>query len=165
MTKRSLSPSYHPRIKISQVDHEFKEEFSGRKKYKIRKDVEAECDHGPIVNDQAYALKGLGCRVGNDINRDLYIINSEGEITTVFEIKTDMATSSLYSAVGQLLLNNVSLSPRPRLIIVSSEKIGKDLEAKLNLLGIELLTFSWRDDKAVFPKLNSLITNSKSGGV
>lgn len=136
--------------------HEFREEFAGKRRYKIGKDIEAECDHGLVVNDLSSALQSLGFKVRNDRNRDLYVIGRDGKITSIFEIKTDTSTTSLYSAVGQLLLNSISLLKRPRLILAIPERLGKTIEGKLNKIGIEPLVFKWSDDKAIFTGLNSL---------
>lgn len=137
-------------------DYEFRKEFAGKKQYIIGKDIEAKCDHGLIVNDLASVLQHHGIKVKNDRNRDLYIVNSGDEITAIFEIKPDISTTSLYSAVGQLLLNSVNLPKRPRLFLTIPKKVSKIIKGKLNKLGIELLIFRWSGDKAVFTGLDSL---------
>jgi hypothetical protein len=153
---KSLISSRPHQIETSPDDPEFRKEFAGKKKYKTRKDIKAECDHGLVVNDLAHVLESFGFKVGNDKNRDLYVVDSHGKIKAIFEIKNDISTTSLYSAVGQLLLNSVSLIKSPRLILTIPKKVSTTLEGKLNKLGIELLIFGWRGDKAVFPRLDSL---------
>jgi|SRR3972149_4525489 len=154
---KSLSsiPSLQP---ISPVDSdEFKKEFSGKKRqYKTSKIIEAECDHGLIVNNLSSVLEELGLTVRNDKNRDLYIIDSNRKITAIFEVKTDTSTTSIYSAVGQLILNSISLTVRPRLILVIPEQVDKTIESKLKQLGIESLIFKWVNDRLIFPKLKTL---------
>ncbi|MDD5451345.1 MAG: hypothetical protein PHT49_05565 [Desulfovibrionales bacterium] len=154
---KSLSsiPSSQP---ISPADSdEFKEEFSGKKRqYKTSRIIEAECDHGLIVNNLSSVLEELGLTVRNDKNRDIYIIDSNRKITAIFEVKTDTSTTSMYSAVGQLLLNSISLTVRPRLILVIPEQVDKTLESKLKQLGIESLIFKWVTDRSIFPKLKTL---------
>ena len=136
--------------------HEFREEFSGTRRYKAAKQVEALCDHGLVVNQLASALESLGFRVGNDRNRDLYVVDSSDRIATIFEVKTDVSKSSLYSAVGQLMLYGVDLPGRLRLILTIPEGMSTALEGKLNRLGIEVLTYGWSDDEVVFEGLDSL---------
>jgi hypothetical protein len=137
--------------------NEFREEFFGKKKqYKTVKVIEAECDHGLIVNNLSSALESLGLRVGNDRNCDLYLIKSGSKITTIFEIKTDISTTSLYSAIGQLMLNSINLAERPRLILTIPEQVDKTLETKFKKLGIELLIYKWSNDKPLFHKLRAL---------
>lgn len=145
-----------PQIEILGDSHEFREEFTGKKHYSVEKQIEALCDHGPVVNGLDLALEGLGLRVGNDRNRDLYVVDSVGRIKVLFEVKTDTSTSSLYSAVGQLMLYSVDLPERPRLILTIPEGVSTAVEGKLNRLGIEVLTYGWSDDEVVFEGLDSL---------
>lgn len=141
---------------ISSDVHEFREEFTGKKRYKAEKQIEAQCDHGLIVNKLVSVLRNLGLQVGNDRNRDLYIVDSTDRITTIFEIKTDISTTSLYSAVGQLMLYSIGLAGHPRLVLTIPERVGKTLENKLNELGIALLIYGWSNDEVVFGGLDSL---------
>jgi len=145
-----------PQIGIVGDSHEFREEFTGKKRYSVEKQIKALCDHGPGVNGLDLALEGLGLRVGNDRNRDLYVVDSVGRIKVLFEVKTDTSTSSLYSAVGQLMLHSVNLPERPRLILTIPEGVSTAVEGKLNRLGIEVLTYGWSDDEVVFEGLDSL---------
>lgn len=154
---KALVGSPAPKITISADDHEFKEEFSGKKKYQLTKDIEAQCDHGIVVNTLRQELKTKGLIVANDRHRDLYIVNTKHPMTHLFEVKTDMATTSLYSAVGQLLLNSVGLSKPPRLVLVIPEEPSKTLKARLEKIHIDSLVFKWEGDKVVFPKLKSLL--------
>lgn len=154
----SAIPSLQP---ISPLDSAtFRQEFYGKKKpYRTSVIIEAACDHGLIVNNLSSALKELELDVRNNKNRDLYIIDSNHKITTIFEIKTDISTTSMYSAVGQLILNSISLTEHPRLILVIPEQVDKTLESKLKQLGIQILIFKWMHDNPIFPKLRALNFN------
>lgn len=153
---KSLVSSGLAQVGIPSDSPEFQEEFTGKKRYSVEKQIEAQCDHGPVVNRLARALRSLGLKEGNDRNRDLYILDPAGRIKALFEVKTDMSTTSLYCAVGQLMLHSVDLSERPRLILTIPEKVSTALEDKLNRLGIEVLTYGWSDDEVVFARLDSL---------
>jgi len=153
---KSLVSSGSSPIEVSPLDHEFREEFTGKKRYRVGKQIEARCDHGLVVNRLASALENLGFRVGNDRNRDLYVVDSAGRMTAIFEVKTDTSTTSLHSAVGQLMLYSVGLPGHPRLILAIPEKVSKTLEGKLNELVIELLIYRWSGDEVVFAGLDSL---------
>lgn len=149
-------PSARPVIIDSWKQHIFRKEFVGTEVYQQRENIEAECDHGVIVNDLAEALQKYGYRVGNDMNRDLYVVDRKGRIKTVFEVKADISTSSIYEAIGTLLFNNIHLPYYPRLILVFPYGLPKTYARKLEKLGIEVLAFKWKDDKVFFPKLRSL---------
>ncbi|MFQ5779376.1 MAG: hypothetical protein ACE5HN_01160 [Nitrospiria bacterium] len=153
---KDLPPFLSPQNQGKHDSHKFSKEFAGKKKYNLAKNVMANCDHGIIVNDLSDALKNLGHEVGNNKNLDLYIRNSKNKIISIFEIKTEITTTSIHTAVGQLLLNSISLSKRPKLILTVPEKVSKTIANKLNKLGIELLTFRWKGENAVFKKLNAL---------
>ncbi len=153
---KNIASSGSPKVTPSRLSHAFSKEFSGKKKYKVGTEVEAECDHGLIVNDLSIVLRRLRLKFGNDHNRDLYVVNASGRLTSLFEIKTDVTSTSLYTGIGQLLLNSVSMAKHPRLILVIPNRLGRILEGKFKSLGIELLVFRWSGDKAVFPKLSSL---------
>ncbi|HEX3036814.1 MAG TPA: hypothetical protein VHT73_17130, partial [Thermodesulfobacteriota bacterium] len=99
---KSIVSSSPDQAETSNNEDTFKEEFAGEKKYTIEKTIEAKCDHGLIVSDLASALQKVNLEIKNDRNRDLYTVNSESEIEAIFEIKTDISTTSLYSAIGQL---------------------------------------------------------------
>lgn len=135
------------------ISNEFNEEFSGSKKYTTKNLIEANCDHGIIVNTLARELVKLGYEVRNDRNRDLFLMSSDDRINTVFEVKTDITTSSIYSAVGQLLLNNISLPKQPKLILVIPHQAGNSIIKNLKTIGIETITFAWSGNKVVFPSV------------
>lgn len=129
---KALVLRHSKNINVGHGKHGFRKEFLGKKKFKIRKDIEAKCDHGIIVNELASVLNGIGLNVGNDINRDLYILSLKGKIAAIFEIKTDILSTNLYSGIGQLLLNSATLTKRPRLFLTIPERLNKTVERILN---------------------------------
>ncbi len=134
----------------------FTEEYAGKKKYSTGSQVEAACDHGLIVNALASTLRKRGYDVRNDKNRDLFIAGKKKVISTIFEIKTSASTTGLYSAVGQLLLNSIHIISQPRLVLIIPEMLCKAQAGKLSKLGIDVLSFKWKGDSPIFPKLSSL---------
>lgn len=134
--------------------HEFNREFAGGKHYRIERNVKADCNHGLIVNDLGGQLEEFSFKVANDINRDLYIVDSSGNINCIFEIKTEISTTNLYLAIGQLLLNSIDLKNQPKLILVVPENVSRVVNQRLRKIGIETLEFSWDDNKVVFSSLD-----------
>lgn len=140
------------------IPHKFNKEFAGKREYKTSEHIEAECNHGRIVNALADALEKKGLNTANTRPLDLYIIGNQGnEITHVFEVKTDIWTTSLYSAVGQLLLNSACLPIKPILILSIPQKPKKPICEKLKELGIKLLIFRWKGDNVIFHDLDSVM--------
>lgn len=141
------------------LSQKFKKEFYGKKEYRTSKHIEAECNHGQIVNALANKLSQKGLKTANNRPLDLYIFDNAGnKITHVFEVKTDISTTSLYSAVGQLLLNGMDLASKPpSLILAIPQKPDKLICERIKKLGIKLLIFQQKDEDVIFSTLDSVI--------
>jgi len=66
---------------------EFDEEYEGNKSYNINKNINAECDHGIIVNELANILEKKGYKVRNKRACDLFIKDRKDRIKALFEIR------------------------------------------------------------------------------
>ena len=98
-----------------------------------------------MVSSLRQILQGKKLRVANDRHRDLYILENK-KIRKVFEFKTDTSRQSIYTAIGQLFLNNISLNPRPELILVTPDGLSNNLQKRIKQLDIDILEYTW-DDK------------------
>lgn len=130
------------------------DEFAGTKTYTVSREISAVCDHGPIVKKLRELLVKQGHMTGKDKFRDLYVHDGK-KVTSLFEVKPSTDRQSIYSAVGQLLLNSVRFAPRPRLILVAPADIRDSLRTALPKIGIEFLGFEWEDGEPAFPGLKS----------
>lgn len=119
----------------------FTPEFSGKKRFKLNKEIVSDADHGYVVGELARLFEAKKITIGNDRNRDLYILDKEGNISTLFEVKTDMETGSLYSGVGQLLVNSLQEEKRPRLVLVIPQRLPSGMEEGLKSIGVECLGY------------------------
>ncbi|WP_271729202.1 hypothetical protein [Aquimarina algiphila] len=143
---------------LDKIKHSFNEEFVGTKEYKNRKGkIATTANHGLIVNTLKGIISTNKLLVANDQQRDLYIYNKKAKIESVFEIKTSLKSQSIFTAVGQLYVNNIRLKPMPQLIYVIPEKPNLNLLKTLKKLNIKTLVFSWKDGKPIFKNLNKLI--------
>jgi len=136
----------------------FKPEFEGpRRGYTLSGEIEAQCEHGTVVNRLHEALKMDGYNAVND-RRDLYILDGN-EVTHLFEVKTDLSTTSFYQGVGQLMLHGATLDPAPRRILVVPGRLNGATEQALERLGIVVLVFKWDDgdERVVFPRLRDML--------
>ena len=99
---------------------EFAPEFSGaRRPYSLTGVIEANADHGIVVDVLAESVKRLGFVACNDRARDLFTLDEGSKFVAVlFEVKTDVTRQSIYAAVGQLLLNGGFANHAPRMILV-----------------------------------------------
>lgn len=143
---------------LEKIKHSFNEEFVGTKEYKHRKGkVSATANHGLVVNNLKKLIEEKGVLVANDQQRDLYIYNKKAKIETVFEIKTSLKSQTIFTAVGQLFVNNARLNPVPRLIYVIPEKPNGNLAKTLKKLNIETLVYNLSEGKTTFYKLEKFI--------
>jgi hypothetical protein len=150
--------SRSPQTTIDFDEFCFSEELVGKEYCKSERTYDVECDWGLVVHDLASLLEGQGRKVANDGDKNLFIVDPAGRIDAIFEVEVDQMAKSLYAGAARLLLNSVNLSPRPRLILVVPGQPDKTFENKLRRMGIELLFFDWRGEKAVFPNLEKLTT-------
>ena len=134
-----------------------REELIGERYREWERDTGAECDRGLIVRDLADVLKKTGFRMGNDSHRDLMVIDRQGGIRAVFQVRTDMTVSGMHAGATQLLLNSLSLPGSPLLVLVLPRMPERILGEKLKGLNIDLLVYNWEQDRAVFPEIDALL--------
>ena len=147
-----------PTDPLEKIKHSFNEEFAGTKEYKHRKgNVSATANHGLVVNNLKKLIEEKGILVANDQQRDLYIYNEKAKIETVFEIKTSLISQSIFTAVGQLYVNNARINPLPKLIYVIQEKPNTNLKKTLQKLNIETLVYTLKDGETTFTKLENIL--------
>jgi hypothetical protein len=156
-TIKNLYSSRSSQLEISFEELRFREEFIGAEHTHLEIDPRFSCDHGLIVKDLHDVLSHRGFKTGNDFERDLFIANKKGEITTVFKVLTDASLNSIQSRVAHLLLANTDLPERPRLVLTVPDNVDEALESKLKKLGIEILVYDWHQDRAVFPELANIV--------
>ena len=132
-----------------QLAHTFKEEFSGKKEYIVRK-VEAECDHGLVVSNLEKKLRSMGLAAGNSYPMDLYILNPRRQITVLFEVKTDSTSTSCYEAIGQLFFYSARLIKKPQLVAVFPNSLDRHYIDILEEIGLQTLTYRWVNNMPCF---------------
>jgi len=135
----------------------FNPEFLGRRKaYKTQSEIESQCDHGVVISALADELTKRGFAVANDVHRDLYIPSSKDQMRVLFEAKTDQSTSSIYGAVGQLMLHAAPQAKKPRQVFVAPGMPKRPTMLALNKLRIEVLAYKWGGSRPHFLNLTRL---------
>jgi|GEM_PF-1554754 len=157
---------YNPSVASDQKESllppsgKFRPEFFGTKTYAPPKSpIVADCTHGLVVNALAEALSKQGIRYGRDIFRDLYIYE-QNSIQILFEVKTDLETSSIYGAIGQLMLHGSAEEQKPVLVALLPGKPNERTERAFDKLGIHCLTYEM-DTNISFPELTGFLTRIK----
>ncbi len=136
----------------------FTPEFSGTRTYPLGGEVESRCLHGTVVAALAKELGAGKYNVGNDRHRDLYIAGRQGYAKVLFEVKTDLSTTSLYEAVGQLMLHGAAQRPAPKLVAVLPGMPSKKTRTMLGRLGVRVLVYDWVKDQVGFRKLHHALS-------
>lgn len=136
----------------------FNPEFAGRRSgYVISSRIEADCDHGLIINSLADELRRLRIYCNRDRNRDLFVLGSGGAMQLLFEAKTEVTTSTIYQGIGQLLYHSVNINPRPQLVFVLPGIPDGNTQNILCRLGINVLRFGWQGSSPVFTNLQEIL--------
>lgn len=136
----------------------FSPEFSGsREGYSVTGIIKSKCNHGIIVDELYNSVKEKGFEAANDF-RDLYIYRDANPMTMLFEVKTDVCTSSIYTAIGQLNYYSAFYTPSPKLVMVLPSKPKKETKDILNHLGIEVMQYKLNKGTVIFYGLDSLLS-------
>lgn len=115
------------------------------------KEVDVKRTHGLVVAALKKAVKG-GLNAGNDQQRDLYCVDKNNKVISLFEVKTSVDTTAIYTGVGQLMLHaHPSKTVRKVLVIPGLPK--QPLRAALDSLGILVLSYSWKANALQFGKV------------
>jgi hypothetical protein len=125
------------------------------KKYQINRTIAPERLHGIVVETLASHYEKNGNNVANDRNRDLFLLSGK-KMTHLFEIKTDLSSTTLYCGVGQLLLNGKQLIDKPNLYLVVPGEPENNLNKILNGIGIQIVSYKWKSKKPVFRNLPNI---------
>lgn len=131
-----------------QEDRPFTARFIGNVTYEAKSRVQAKLMHDLVVSTLSERLSG-NCRQTS--RQDLFLRDADGKVSVVYEIKTDCSTTSLYTGVGQLLLNGFAEPKAPRLVLVIPCQPDSMTTGVLSRLNIEVLTYRWVDGRPIFP--------------
>lgn len=129
----------------------FSKEFSGKRKYSVG-EVEAKCDHGLVVRSLENELRSDSIVTGNRRPLDLYVLDPDGQVSILFEVKTDTTPASCYEAVGQLLVYSAPFAKRPRLVAVFPDSLDRHYAGIFEKIGLRSLTYKWVKNEPIFEK-------------
>ena len=149
--------------KINLTSKEFSPEFSGpRRGYMPTDIIKSQCNHGIVIDALHNLLESSGLKAANDSKRDLFIDDDIGNMKILFEAKTDTSTSSIYSAIGQLMCHAAVQDTPPKCVLVVPDKPKLDTVKILNKLGIQILSYKWNKGKALFPEVEAVLKEAKA---
>ena len=129
----------------------FLPEFSGpRRGYSPNGAIESSVHHGIVVGELAAAIEEEGYAPHNDRARDMYLIDGRRRVSVLFEIKTNVATTDIYQAIGQLMFNGRVRDPETRLVFVAPDELEKSTDDYFEKLEIDVLRYKWSNGKPIF---------------
>lgn len=155
--KEKVVPGKLPEI-TDLVLKKFSPEFSGqRESYSNTDIITSQCNHGLVINSLKNLVEKIGLKSANDNFRDLFIYDDAGLMTLLFEAKTDLSTSSIYSAIGQLMYYSASQDLVPKLVMVAPGKPKADTKKVLDRLGIDILQYKLEEGSVQFFGFDELL--------
>ena len=142
------------RIRVKNPGLYFRPEFEGpRKRYLLTEAIESQCNHGTVVNALHAELKTLGFEAYSTPQVDLFLADGSASITHLIEVKTDQTSTSLYGAVGQVMVHSALETSTPRRILVLPGQISSDTASRIKRLGITVVRYDWNGDTPIFDGL------------
>lgn len=126
-------------------------EFAGTKTYSTKPDIVANVLHGIVVRRLREEVEKLGFKATRDQFRDLYVPGS-GIVRALFEVKTDLTTGSVYSAIGQLFFHG-GAGAAQRLVAVVPSGLGRLGAGRMSALGIRVVSYTWASQVPAFQGL------------
>lgn len=108
-------------------------------------------DHAIITSALLNKLKENGLKAFRNRFIDCFILDDDGKYTHIFEVKSNLTTKSLYTAIGQLMIYGLKINAKYYLVIEGP--ITKKLISDLKVLHIHIITFFWKNGVPKFRDL------------
>jgi hypothetical protein len=135
----------------------FRPEFRGKRKYTTRGEIEANVTHGIVVDALRDELERLGLKAFRTQSRDLYVPSKRGrKLHSLFEVKTDLSSTSVYIGVGQLMMHGGG-GDALRQILVAPAGLDAPRMKRLRNVGIRIVTFRWTGGRPVLSGLTAAL--------
>jgi hypothetical protein len=123
-------------------------ETSGRRKRKAMGPVEVEALHGIVIQALHDWREPLAKheKFSKTVLKDL-VVYRKSRMSELYEVKTAIERSSMYSAIGQLLVHAAADPSVLKVVVVPRERgtsITSDVDSAIKKLGIEILWYRWK---------------------
>ena len=81
----------------------------------------------------------------------MYLIDSRRRrVSVLFEVKTNVATTDIYQAVGQLMFNGRVRDPETRLVFVAPDELERSTDDYFEKMEIDVLRYKWSHGNPIF---------------
>lgn len=142
------------KAKESALCDDFTLEFEGTATQSARDEAVAECDHGTVVNSLQETLASEHT-VGNDQFRDLYLLDEDGEMQVLFEVKSQAVRYEIYRAIGQLLYHAPPDGSVEQVLLLP-ESVPTIVRKRVRRRGFVIVTYGWENGVPIFSGLSRI---------
>lgn len=124
--------------------NDYYDEFSGTKRRQRVREIEYISRHGDIVRSLS-DWRQRTIRPNEKITKNAYIdlgVRVHGDLTEIYEVKTNCERQTLYSAIGQLLVHEAPTGASRRFVVLpAGDSIPSDVNHAFNRADISLIRF------------------------
>ena len=89
---------------------------------------------------------------------DLFLADGKANITHLIEVKTDQTTTSLYQAVGQVMLHGALERGDPQRILVLPGEVSENTARRMKTLKIKVAPYEWKGGQPTFKNLRKVVS-------
>ncbi|MCE5210609.1 MAG: hypothetical protein LLG40_03535 [Deltaproteobacteria bacterium] len=155
MMKLSAAESAQTEMDFAEIS--FREDLIGSEMPLPEDEIVSACDHDLVVNELAAALKRQKIKIGNDMESELFVVDtSENRISHIFEVVTEAKEKNIMAATGKLLLQTSTAAVNPLAVLVLPADKMTHYEQELQGINICVIGFQWQEEKAVFSGLEKI---------
>ncbi len=115
------------------------------------------CDHDLIVGHLASVLSRWKLKVGNDANRELFLVQPASDrISHIFAVCADGREKNILAAAAKLLLQKSDLDGHPSAILILPEAEAAKYIQPLRRISLDVLGYRVEGEKILFPDLGRI---------
>lgn len=142
-------------INFSEIS--FRQDFLGNAPSDAGGEILNACDVDLVVMNLANLLLRCKYRIGNDARHQLFLINpSNGKISHIFEVLSDIKEKSVLAAAGKLLLQSAGDDGSALPIMVLPEDGINAYAQELEKINISVIGYRLEGERIIFPDLGKI---------
>lgn len=117
--------------------------------------VTANRNHGRVVQALRDELERRKLTAFNSLRRDLYVPGEKGAMRALFEVKSDDGSTSVYTAIGQLLFHGGGCAGQ--LVAVLPASVDENVVDRLKELKLSVVTYRMKNGDVSFDGLDAVV--------
>ncbi len=154
---------YSSQMELVFPDVTFREDLVGSLPSAEEPDVDARCDHDLVISNLAALLSRWKFKTGNDINSELFLVDSSGNGKShVLKVLTEADEKNILAAAAKLLLQTANDPGNPLPILILPEAKMITYTQVLQKIGITVIGFCLDDERIIFHDLGKIRLDQNS---